>query len=346
MEEGTYSLIFTSLKHPIRRRILRMLADKPLTFSEILESLSIDSGHLSYHLESFGDLIAHAQDGKYQLSSIGVAAVKLMGGVEEHPPESSRRKVKLSQVVANVYPLILAAALIVASLYFITYTTPVSTAAPQQDYMKHYPFFISAGQTLEVNVKVIYRQVYDNTLIGVNVFVDRFVNGTHTVERQPPPACNTVTAWETGTMWLDLKLNMNASTPIQTEPPFVIAMDMPPHSNLSVAVYKPDGTMSTYGFDWVSLTGGINHLTSPHVEITQPGTYRFMIKNNDSHDWVGVLTPNAEWQLMEIPYFYYGIAGFAIALGYLVLIASWLLWRFRKAKVKMPHHLSAQDTAT
>jgi len=38
MEEETYSLIFTSLKHPIRRRILRMLADKPLTYSEILET--------------------------------------------------------------------------------------------------------------------------------------------------------------------------------------------------------------------------------------------------------------------------------------------------------------------
>jgi len=31
IEEETYSLIFTSLKHPIRRRILRMLADKTST---------------------------------------------------------------------------------------------------------------------------------------------------------------------------------------------------------------------------------------------------------------------------------------------------------------------------
>lgn len=64
-----------------------MLADKPLTFSEIQESLVIYSGHLSYHLESLGELVAHAQDGKYRLSSIGTAAVKLMGGVEEHRPK-------------------------------------------------------------------------------------------------------------------------------------------------------------------------------------------------------------------------------------------------------------------
>ena len=86
-EEETYSVIFTSLKHPVRRRILRMLAEKPLNFSEIQESLAIDSGHLNYHLESLSDLVTHLQNGKYALSSIGVAAVKLMSGVEEHQPQ-------------------------------------------------------------------------------------------------------------------------------------------------------------------------------------------------------------------------------------------------------------------
>ena len=66
-EEETYSLIYTSLRHPIRRKILRMLNNKPLTFSEILEAADIDSGHLNYHLENLGDLITHSQDGKYEL---------------------------------------------------------------------------------------------------------------------------------------------------------------------------------------------------------------------------------------------------------------------------------------
>jgi DNA-binding transcriptional ArsR family regulator len=60
-EEETYSLIYSSLKHPVRRKILRMLEIKPLTFSEILEVVSIDSGHLTYHLENLGDLITHSQ---------------------------------------------------------------------------------------------------------------------------------------------------------------------------------------------------------------------------------------------------------------------------------------------
>jgi DNA-binding transcriptional ArsR family regulator len=128
-EEETYSLIYTSLKHPIRRRILRMLKNKPLTFSEMLEAVDIDSGHLNYHLESLGELITHSQDGKYELSSVGSAAVKLMGGVEEHSHELSKPKLKLTRILAKAYPLILSGALIIASLYFISYTTTVTNVA-------------------------------------------------------------------------------------------------------------------------------------------------------------------------------------------------------------------------
>jgi len=128
-EEETYSLIYTSLRHPIRRKILRMLMNKPLTFSEILEAVDIDSGHLNYHLENLGDLITHSQDGKYQLSSLGSAAVRLMGGVEEHHIELSKPKLKLTKVFAKAYPLILSAVLIIAGLYFVSYATVTKEVA-------------------------------------------------------------------------------------------------------------------------------------------------------------------------------------------------------------------------
>lgn len=61
--DEVYSLIFKSLKHPIRRKILRMLNQKSLTFSEILKNLSIDSAHLSYHIESLGILLLKSEGG-------------------------------------------------------------------------------------------------------------------------------------------------------------------------------------------------------------------------------------------------------------------------------------------
>ena len=84
-EEDTYSVIFSSLKHPIRRGILRMLAGGSRSFSELQETLRIESGHLTYHLESLRHLVIKGEDGRYMLSSFGEAAVSMMHGVEEGP---------------------------------------------------------------------------------------------------------------------------------------------------------------------------------------------------------------------------------------------------------------------
>jgi len=82
-EEEIYSTMFTSLKHSIRRKILRMLSNKPRSFSEILKSLAISSSHLTYHLENLGELVSKIDDGKYKLSTFGEAAVATMSKVEE-----------------------------------------------------------------------------------------------------------------------------------------------------------------------------------------------------------------------------------------------------------------------
>jgi hypothetical protein len=81
-EEETYSVMFSSLKHAVRRKILRILVAKSYTFTEILQQINIESAHLSYHLESLGDLIKK-NNGKYELSDLGCAAASLMTRVEE-----------------------------------------------------------------------------------------------------------------------------------------------------------------------------------------------------------------------------------------------------------------------
>jgi len=83
--EETYSTMFASLRHPARRKILRMLAEKSRSFSEMLEELGISSSHLTYHLENLGELVSKMEDGKYKLSTFGEAAVATMSRVEEVP---------------------------------------------------------------------------------------------------------------------------------------------------------------------------------------------------------------------------------------------------------------------
>jgi len=84
-EEDTYSMIFSSLKHPIRRRILRILSMKPESFSDLQKQLNLESSHLTYHIDGLGRLLLKIDVGKYSLSSLGEAAVSTMNHVEAPP---------------------------------------------------------------------------------------------------------------------------------------------------------------------------------------------------------------------------------------------------------------------
>jgi len=89
-EEETYSTVFTSLRHPIRRKILRSLSAGPQSFSDLQRTLGIESSHLTYHLEGLTSLLTKTENGEYALSSLGRIAVSTMKQVEE-PPRTNPR---------------------------------------------------------------------------------------------------------------------------------------------------------------------------------------------------------------------------------------------------------------
>ena len=88
LEEDTYSTIFNALKHPIRRRILRILDEAPSTYTEIQIQLNIDNGLLNYHLENMRSLLFKEENGDYNLSEFGHGATVLLERVEQ--PVSNR----------------------------------------------------------------------------------------------------------------------------------------------------------------------------------------------------------------------------------------------------------------
>lgn len=287
-EEETYSLIFTSLKHPIRRRILRMLAERPLTFSGILESLSIDSGHLSYHLESLGDLVTRSEEGKYDLSSIGLAAVKLMSGVEDNPGVSIPHKSRVRQVIAEVYLLILVGGIILASLYFVNFT--ISEFSGSAGYGGEV-VSIQPNQTFRLNVTIVFKRGNSFGILGRN--------GSFTVDTYP--LAKTLTYWDNGVLSLPVKPGE--------------------YSEMGITIYGPDGTIDPYG-----VTRLANGLTVTYqAEVTQEGTYSLWIKNvglEDIHPSVGW---EITWYHFDKPYFYYGVVGLILALFYPVLVLIRLL---------------------
>ncbi len=122
-EEETYSIMFSSLRHPARRKILRMLSESAMTFSQILEELAIPSSHLTYHLENLGELIAKNEDGKYKLSSFGNATVSIMKGAEEVPNTQSKRFSALPLRWKSLYAAFIIGLVFLAGFSYIQYSS-------------------------------------------------------------------------------------------------------------------------------------------------------------------------------------------------------------------------------
>ena len=121
-EDEIYSTMFSSLKHPVRRKILRMLAMKPMTFMEMVEKLDVSTPHLTYHLESLGELVSKMDNGQYKLSAFGVATVSAMKGVEEvHEIEPKRRIVTFRWKA--VVGVLLIAVLLLSGMTALQYTS-------------------------------------------------------------------------------------------------------------------------------------------------------------------------------------------------------------------------------
>jgi hypothetical protein len=124
-EEEIYSIMFKSLKHPVRRQILRMLNDKPLPFMEMVELLGVSSSHLTYHLENLGELVNKTDDGHYMLSSFGRVTFSAMKGVQEAPELAGRRPKKLTRKWKAVFAVLMVAVLLLSSFgvyQFVTIT--------------------------------------------------------------------------------------------------------------------------------------------------------------------------------------------------------------------------------
>jgi len=136
-EEETYSVIFASLRHPIRRKILRVLSEGPQTFTSIQNSFNINSPALTYHLEALKDLISKTEDGKYRLSATGEGAVAVMERVEEAPrtmpgtvSSHRRRRSSLFQLTATV----LAITLFISAWYLASISTTQDSYALPLEY--------------------------------------------------------------------------------------------------------------------------------------------------------------------------------------------------------------------
>jgi DNA-binding transcriptional ArsR family regulator len=121
--EETYSTMFSSLRHPARRKILRMLSERSMTFSQMLDELGIPSSHLTYHLENLGELVVKMEDGKYKLSSFGKASVSMMKGAEEVPSIQTKKFSSLPLRWKSLFAVLIIGIVLLASMSYVQYAS-------------------------------------------------------------------------------------------------------------------------------------------------------------------------------------------------------------------------------
>lgn len=126
-------MMFSALNHPIRRRIIEMLARNSVTYTCMLEELDIDTGKLNFHLKKLGDLIEKDEKGLYKLTDKGLRAFSIMQQVPEKIEEASAAR-RIAAYFLDFFAVIL-----VSLIYFIF---PIKISGIIQQEFVITPFYI------------------------------------------------------------------------------------------------------------------------------------------------------------------------------------------------------------
>jgi hypothetical protein len=278
-----------------------MLRENDLTFSQILESLSMDSGHLSYHLDSLGDLIARSQDGKYGLSSFGLAAVKLMSRVEEHDSSSATpKRMNIMNLTATIFSAALVIALLATSVYALGLTTQTS------------------GDL--VSVHAIPVSIAANEIFSYDVTLACRCNQTTTepygISTTIPDPDDTIAKWTEYTLTFDMEINSSY--------------------DISLVIHDPDGKIiSPAQFREAGDPSGFPISFGSGSYFTKPGTYKIQIENEKVNSFYASMALHVAYILSQRPLFGCALAGLIVALLYpTALLLSWFWVKKSKATAK------------
>ncbi len=162
-KEEIYSIMFKSLKHPIRRKILRILADKPLSFSAMLEILGITSSNLTYHLDNLGELVSKDEKGVYRLSTFGQASVITMKVVEDAPSVPRKKRSAANRKWIMISSALLIGLILFASFAVLEMATLNAALAERDSYESKYTQLLSWTSTTDDAIEFLQTVVQLDT---------------------------------------------------------------------------------------------------------------------------------------------------------------------------------------
>ncbi len=97
--------VFEAISHPLRIKLLKLLAAKPRSFSELKRELGVESsGKLDFHLKKMDELVALDEGGKYTLTKEGYAALQAIEAIKKYGWQRRAYFLNLAVfILVNVY---------------------------------------------------------------------------------------------------------------------------------------------------------------------------------------------------------------------------------------------------
>jgi uncharacterized RDD family membrane protein YckC/DNA-binding HxlR family transcriptional regulator len=102
VDQENVTKILSTLSHPIRRQILKVLSEKEeCSFTDLMNALKIDTGKLSFHLKNLEAFLEQTPTNKYRLSKAGENAIVLIRDLEAWSVETELTKESTSLPLAR-----------------------------------------------------------------------------------------------------------------------------------------------------------------------------------------------------------------------------------------------------
>ncbi|MFX1498127.1 MAG: ArsR family transcriptional regulator [Promethearchaeota archaeon] len=90
----TEDVVINALNHEIRREILRLVEEKPKTYTNLLNYFSISSGKLNYHLKLLTGFIQKDTKGFYEVSILGKRVLVLLNNFQNQLTDEDKPLLK------------------------------------------------------------------------------------------------------------------------------------------------------------------------------------------------------------------------------------------------------------
>jgi hypothetical protein len=305
--EGTeeiYSIMFKSLKHPIRRKILRILADKPLQFSEMLELLGISSSNLTYHLDNLGELVSKDEKGIYRLSTFGHASVNTMKVVEDAPTSPRKKRSAATRKWIIISSALLIGLILFASLAALEITTLNAALADRDSYQAKYTQLLSWTSTTDEAIDFLRTVVQLDTTKYQATLVSRSTDprsdlGGITEETMYYTLTGTDSTGKTNKLTVQFtfrnheffkyKVDIDEGSPIYASPQSPFVLDAAKNIIDRMYTYNPNGTYLT---NMSRLVEMVSLNSEKNLEIKEGNIKLNTTVSGDSADVIMAYTEN------------------------------------------------------